>query len=84
LAGEVNREERILFGGMARLGRGGFFRPTYSSSAELRDGKIHIWIDPSNLWQPKGMIERISKWPIVRSIFLWVACCCRCSGQSGL
>jgi len=71
LAGEVDRGERILFGGMARLRGVDFFGPNYSSSAELRDGKIHIWIDPSNFWRPKGALERISKWPILRSIFLW-------------
>ena len=72
MAQEVQREERFLFGGMARYGGVDFFGPNYSSSAERRHGKIYIWIDPSNLWQPKGVLERISRWPILRSVFFWV------------
>jgi uncharacterized protein YqhQ len=73
LASEAHREEeRLLFGGMARYGGIDFFGPNYSSSAERRDGKIYVWIDPFNLWQPKGVLARISKWPVLRSIFFWV------------
>jgi hypothetical protein len=73
LASEVHREEeRFLFGGMARYSGVDFFGPNYSSSAERRDGKIYVWIDPFNLWQPKGVLARISKLPILRSIFFWV------------
>ncbi|CAA9440419.1 MAG: FIG069887: hypothetical protein [uncultured Rubrobacteraceae bacterium] len=68
----VDREEkRILFGGMARYGGIDFFGPNYSSSAERRDGKIYVWIDPSKLWQPEGVLARISQWPVLRSFFLW-------------
>jgi uncharacterized protein YqhQ len=68
----VNREEeKLLFGGMARYGGIDFFGPNYSSSAERRDGKIYIWIDPSKLWKPEGIWARISQWPVLRSVFLW-------------
>jgi hypothetical protein len=72
LAQEVYREEeRLLFGGMARYSGVDFFGPNYSSSAERRDGKIYVWIDPSKLWQPEGVLARISQWPVLRSIFFW-------------
>ena len=68
----ANREEeKFLFGGMARYGGIDFFGPNYSSSAERRDGKIYIWIDPSKLWKPEGIWARISQWPVLRSVFLW-------------
>ena len=68
----VNREEeKLLFGGMARYGGIDFFGPNYSSSAERRDGKIYVWIDPSKLWKPEGIWARISQWPVLRSVFLW-------------
>jgi uncharacterized protein YqhQ len=56
---------------MARWGGVDFFGPTYTSSAERRDGKIYVWIDPLNLWRPTGVLRRIAEWPIVRSIFFW-------------
>ena len=72
MAQEVHQEEeRLLFGGMARYGGIDFFGPNYSSSAERRDGKIYVWIDPSKLWQPEGILARVSQWPVLRSIFLW-------------
>ena len=64
-------EERLLFGGMARRGGIDFFGPNYSSSAERRDGQIYVWIDPSKLWKPEGILARISNWPVLRSIFFW-------------
>ncbi|HEX8261108.1 MAG TPA: DUF1385 domain-containing protein [Rubrobacteraceae bacterium] len=68
----VNREEeKLLFGGMARYGGIDFFGPNYSSSAERREGKIYVWIDPSKLWKPEGIWARISQWPVLRSVFLW-------------
>src|SRR3712207_4337880 len=73
LAQESYREEeRLLFGGMARRSGIDFFGPNYSSSAERRNGKIYVWIDPSNLWKPKGFLARISGWPVVRSILFWI------------
>jgi uncharacterized protein YqhQ len=65
------KEERLLFGGMARYGGIDFFGPNYSSSAERREGKIYVWIDPSKLWKPEGIWARISQWPVLRSVFLW-------------
>lgn len=64
-------QQRLLLGGMARWGGVDLFGPNYSSSAERRDGKIYVWIDPSNLWKPEGVLGRISGWPILRSIFFW-------------
>ena len=64
-------EEKLLFGGMARYGGIDFFGPNYSSSAERRDGKIYVWIDPSKLWKPEGIWARISQWPVLRSVLLW-------------
>lgn len=64
-------QERLLFGGMARWAGVDFFGPNYSSSAEHRDGKIYVWIDPSNIWRPTGIIARASEWPILRSIIFW-------------
>jgi len=73
LAQEVNRkEERLLFGGMARYSGVDFFGPNYSSAAERRESEIYIWIDPSNLWKPRGFLGRIADWPVFRSIFFWV------------
>lgn len=73
MASEAHREEeRLLFGGIARYSGVDFFGPNYSSSAERRDGKIYVWVDPFNLWQPQGVLERISRWPVLRSIFFWV------------
>ena len=72
VAQEVHQEEeRLLFGGMARYGGIDFFGPNYSSSAERRDGKIYVWIDPSKLWQPEGVVARVSQWPVLRSIIFW-------------
>ena len=72
MAQEVHQEEeRLLFGGMARYGGIDFFGPNYSSSAERRDGKIYVWIDPSKLWQPEGVVARVSQWPVLRSIIFW-------------
>ena len=64
-------QERLLLGGMARWSGVDLFGPNYASSAERRDDKIYVWIDPFNLWRPKGLLGRISEWPIVRSILFW-------------
>jgi uncharacterized protein YqhQ len=47
------------------------FGPNYSSAAERRNGKIYVWIDPSNLWRPEAILKRVVEWPILRSIFFW-------------
>lgn len=70
--GVPQSEERLLFGGMARWGGVDFFGPRYASSAQLKGDKIYVWIDPFNLWQPTGTLERVLKLPILRSIFFWV------------
>jgi uncharacterized protein YqhQ len=67
----AKNEDRLLFGGMARRGGVDFFGPNYSSSAQLKDGKIYVWIDPSKLWRPTGVLERLSRVPVLRSIFFW-------------
>lgn len=63
--------ERLLFGGMARWGGVDFFGPSYASSAQRKDGKIYVWIDPFNVWQPEGVLGRVLKLPILRSVFFW-------------
>ncbi len=74
MAGSGAREsenERLLFGGMARWGGVDFFGPSYASSAQRKDGKIYVWIDPFNVWQPEGTLGRVLKWPILRSLLFW-------------
>ena len=65
-------QERLLFGGMARWWGVDFFGPSYMSSAERREDKIYVWIDPFNIWKPKGVLRRIAEWPIVRSVIFWL------------
>jgi hypothetical protein len=64
-------QKRLLLGGMARWWGVDFFGPNYMSSAERRDDKIYVWIDPFNMWRPKGTLGRILDWPILRSILFW-------------
>lgn len=56
---------------MARWGGVDFFGPHYASSSQRKDDGIYVWIDPSNLWRPKGTLERLSKMPVLRSVFFW-------------
>src|SRR5919202_1478043 len=71
-AREVGTEQkRLLLGGMARWWGVDFFGPNYMSSAERRDDKIYVWIDPFNMWRPKDTLGRILEWPILRSILFW-------------
>jgi uncharacterized protein YqhQ len=67
----AKNEDRLLFGGMARWGGVDFFGPNYASSVQQKDGKIYVWIDPSKLWRPTGVLERLSRVPVLRSIFFW-------------
>ena len=67
----AQEDEKLLFGGMARWGGVDFFGPGYASSAQRKDGKIYVWIDPFNVWQPEGALGRVLKLPILRSIFFW-------------
>ena len=64
-------QKRLLLGGMARWWGVDFFGPNYMSSAERRDDKIYVWIDPFTIWRPKDTLGRVLEWPILRSILFW-------------
>jgi Protein of unknown function (DUF1385) len=71
-AAEMDKKERLVLGGMARWDGLDLFGPNYMSVAFRRKGEIHVRVEPSNLWKPKDpTVQRISRWPIVRSIFFW-------------
>jgi len=62
----------LTFGGMARWDGLDLFGPNYMSVAYSRKGEIHVKIEPSALRKPTNpTIRRVSRWPIVRSFFLW-------------
>jgi hypothetical protein len=66
------RKERLIFGGMARWDGLDLFGPTYMSVAYRSKGEIHVRVEPSNLKKPKNLtIQRLSRWPILRSFFFW-------------
>ncbi|CAN5669353.1 hypothetical protein BH24ACT22_BH24ACT22_12180 [soil metagenome] len=75
MAGEATQnevEERLTFGGMARWDGLDLFGPNYMSIAYRKNGKIQVKVEPSNV--PKisnPTIDRISRWPIIRSFFFW-------------
>src|ERR687890_448040 len=65
-------EGRLLFGGMARWDGLDLFGPNYTSVAYRRKGEIHVKVEPSALRNPTNpAVQRISRWPIIRSFFLW-------------
>lgn len=65
-------KERLLFGGMARFRGIDFFGPNYASISERREAEILIRIDRTSLGRPENpLMRRVSRWPIVRSFFLW-------------
>src|SRR5215203_4913102 len=65
-------EGRLLFGGMARWDGLDLFGPNYTSIAYRRKGEIHVKVEPSALRNPTHpAVQRISRWPIIRSFFLW-------------
>jgi hypothetical protein len=67
-----NREERLVFGGMARWDGLDLFGPNYMSVAYRHKGKIHVRVEPSSIWRPKNpTVQRLSSLPIVRSLFFW-------------
>ncbi len=71
-AAEVNKDERLLLGGMARWDGLDLFGPNYMSVAYRHRGKIHVRVEPSSIWKPKNpTVQRLSRWPILRSIFFW-------------
>jgi uncharacterized protein YqhQ len=71
-AAKVNEKERLVLGGMARWDGLDLFGPTYMSVAYRHRGRIHVRVEPSSLWKPKNpTVQRLSRWPILRSIFFW-------------
>ena len=63
---------RLTFGGMARWDGLDLFGPNYMSVAYRRKGEIHVKIEPSALRKPTSpALQRVSRWPIIRSLFLW-------------
>jgi Protein of unknown function (DUF1385) len=71
-AAKEDKKERLLLGGMAHWDGLDLFGPNYMSVAYRRKGEIHVSVEPSNLWKPKNpTVRRISRWPILRSIFFW-------------
>lgn len=65
-------EERLTFGGMARWDGLDLFGPNYMSIAYRKNGEIRVKVEPSNVKKIENpTIERISRWPIIRSFFFW-------------
>jgi hypothetical protein len=72
VAGETVREERLQFGGMARRDGLDLFGPNFMSVAYRKDGEVHVKVEPSNIPKIENPLAlRISRLPILRSIFLW-------------
>jgi uncharacterized protein YqhQ len=75
VAKDVAREKnegRLVFGGMARWDGLDLFGPNYMSVAYRRKGEIHVKVEPSTLRKPTNpTVQRVSRWPIIRSFFLW-------------
>jgi hypothetical protein len=71
-AAEVDKKERLVLGGMARWDGLDLFGPNYMSVAYRHKGKIHVRVEPSSIWKPRNpTVQRVSRWPILRSIFFW-------------
>lgn len=69
---EVEKREDLTFGGMARWDGLDLFGPNYMSIAYRKDGKIHVSVEPSNAKKLRNpALERISRLPIIRSVFFW-------------
>jgi uncharacterized protein YqhQ len=63
---------RLTFGGMARWDGLDLFGPNFMSVAYRRKGEIHVKVERSALRQPTNpALQRASRWPIIRSFFLW-------------
>src|SRR5918911_709652 len=57
---------------MARWDGLDLFGPNFMSVAYRRKGEIHVKIEPSALRKPTNpTLQRVSRWPIIRSLFLW-------------
>jgi uncharacterized protein YqhQ len=71
-AAEGDKQERLVFGGMAHWDGLDLFGPNYMSVAYRNKGEIHVRVEPSNIRKPKNpTVLRISRLPIVRSFFFW-------------
>jgi uncharacterized protein YqhQ len=71
-AAKADKEERLVLGGMARWDGLDLFGPNYMSVAYRHRGTIHVRVEPSTIWKPKNpTVQRVSSWPVVRSIFFW-------------
>jgi uncharacterized protein YqhQ len=72
LAKDAVEKERLLFGGMAHWDGLDLFGPNYMSVAYRRKGEIHVRVEPSKIRKPRNpTVQRISRLPIVRSLFFW-------------
>ena len=68
----ADKDERLLFGGMARWDGLDLFGPNYMSIAYRRKGEIHVHVEPSNVRKPKSpLVRRLSRVPVIRSFFFW-------------
>src|ERR687898_255267 len=57
---------------MARWDGLDLFGPNFMSVAYRRKGDIHVKVEPSALRKPTNpALQRVSRWPIIRSFFLW-------------
>jgi uncharacterized protein YqhQ len=66
------KEERLQLGGMARWDGLDLFGPNYMSVAYRKDGEIHVKVEPSSIPKIENPLAlRLSRLPILRSIFLW-------------
>ena len=66
------KEERLQLGGMARWDGLDLFGPNYMSVAYRKDGEIHVKVEPSSVPKIENPLAlRLSRLPILRSIFLW-------------
>jgi uncharacterized protein YqhQ len=73
-APEANKKERLVLGGMARWDGLDLFGPNYMSVAYRHRGRIHVRVEPSSVRKPKNpTVRRLSRLPLVRSFFFWVA-----------
>jgi uncharacterized protein YqhQ len=72
VAGDAVKEERLQFGGMARWDGLDLFGPNFMSIAYRKEGEIHVKVEHSNIPKIENPLAlRISRLPILRSIFLW-------------
>ncbi|MBA2512072.1 MAG: DUF1385 domain-containing protein [Rubrobacter sp.] len=68
----VKEGERLQFGGMARWDGLDLFGPNFMSVAYRKDGEVHVRVETSNIPKIENHLAlRISRLPILRSVFLW-------------